>query len=237
MTKNKIKTILEQEFIHGYTTFDRLFMASMLLLQIVVFIIVPDSWLSIVCGISGVISTVLCAKGKISFYFIGFIQTITYLILAWQNWLVGECIEQIFYLVTMIWGIFLWKKNLKVDENNAAYVEVKKFSLLMWIVSVFCTIVGTLLTGYCLTLVNSNQPYLDASTNVIAVFAQFMMIKGYREQWMWWMVLNCIMIVIWGRVGNWTMVAMYIAWLLNCGYAWYNWTQLHRTQKYSQEMN
>ena len=73
---NKIKKILEQEFVNGYTWFDKLFMISMLALQIIVFVIVPDTLLSIVCGISGVISTVLCAKGKISFYFIGFITSI-----------------------------------------------------------------------------------------------------------------------------------------------------------------
>ena len=109
----KFKKILKQEFINGYTWFDRLFMLSMLAMQIVVFVLVPDSWISIVCGISGVISTVLCAKGKISFYFIGFVQTITYLILAWQNWFLGEILENLFYLVTMIWGIFLWKNNKK----------------------------------------------------------------------------------------------------------------------------
>lgn len=229
MTKKKMTNILKQEFINGYTTFDKLFMLSMLALQIIVFIIVPDTLLSIICGISGVISTVLCAKGKISFYFIGFIQTITYLILAWQNWFVGEVLENIFYLVTMIWGICVWKKNSTVDDNDAAYVEAKKFTPTMWIISVLATIVATIITGYCLTLVNSNQPYLDAATNVIAVFAQLMMVKRYREQWPWWMVLNIICVVMWYRAGNWSMVAMYIAWIINCVYGWLNWSKLNKT--------
>ena len=46
-----------------------------------------------------------------SFYFIGFIQTTTYLVLSWQNCFYGEVMENIFYLVTMVWGIFVWKKN------------------------------------------------------------------------------------------------------------------------------
>lgn len=225
---NKIKKILRQEFVNGYTLFDKLFMISMLLMQIIVFIIVPDSWISIVCGISGVISTVLCAKGKISFYFIGFIQTGTYLVLAWQNWFVGEIFENIFYLGTMVWGIFVWKKNSMVDNNGAAYVEAKKFTSIMWIVSVVATVIATIITGYCLTLVNSNQPYLDAATNVIAVFAQIMMVRRYREQWPWWMVLNCICVAMWYRAGNWSMVAMYIAWIINCVYGWVNWSKLEK---------
>ena len=81
----RIKDILTKEFMRGYSTFDKLFMVAMLLVQIIVFCIVPDSPLGIVAGISGVISVVLCAKGKISFYFIGFVQTISYLFLAWQR--------------------------------------------------------------------------------------------------------------------------------------------------------
>ena len=70
---NKIKNILTKEFMKGYSLFDRVFMLAMLALQIVVFVFNPDSLLGIVAGISGVVSVVLCAKGKISFYFIGFV--------------------------------------------------------------------------------------------------------------------------------------------------------------------
>lgn len=28
--------------------------------------------------------------------------------------------------------------------------------------------------------------------------------------------------------GNWSMVAMYIAWTANCIYGWWNWTKLNK---------
>ena len=93
---NKLNEKMNSEFMKGYSLFDKWFMLAMLLMQIIVFIINPDSLLGIIAGISGVISVVLCAKGKISFYFIGFVQTISYLILAWQNCFYGEVIENVF---------------------------------------------------------------------------------------------------------------------------------------------
>ena len=48
----------------GYSAFEKIFLWSMVALQIVVFCIVPDSPLNIIAGIAGVISVVLCAKGK-----------------------------------------------------------------------------------------------------------------------------------------------------------------------------
>ena len=114
----KISTWIKNELWVGYTVFEKLFLISMLVLQIVVFIISPDTIIGIISGISGVISVVLCAKGKISFYYVGFVQTISYLYLAWTNKLYGEVIENIFYLVTMVWGIFLWKKNMQKNDDN-----------------------------------------------------------------------------------------------------------------------
>ena len=72
-----MKKFLLSEFWLGYTVFEKIYMLIMLLIQMIVFIINPDSVLNIIAGISGVISVVLCAKGKISFYYIGFIQTVT----------------------------------------------------------------------------------------------------------------------------------------------------------------
>jgi nicotinamide mononucleotide transporter len=232
----KIKKALTQEFLRGYSTFDKLFMASMLALQIITFIIVPDTALSIIAGISGVISTVLCAKGKISFYFIGFVQTISYLILSWQNKFYGEVMENIFYLVTMVWGIFVWKKNSEVDDSGSANVKALKFTPLMWTLSIASTAVATFIMGFILTKIGSAQAYTDAATNILAIFAQLLMVKRYREQWIWWLVIDVLCIKMWFVAGNWTMVAMYIAWTINCIYGWVNWSKLENKQNASTEI-
>lgn len=227
----RIKDILTKEFMRGYSTFDKLFMVAMLLVQIIVFCIVPDSPLGIVAGISGVISVVLCAKGKISFYFIGFVQTISYLFLAWQNCFYGEVMENIFYLITMIWGIFVWKKNSTVDDKGSAHVEALKFTSKMWVLSILGTVICTIAMGYWLTTIGSHQAYTDAATNILAIFAQILMVKRYREQWIWWLVIDVLCLKMWFVAGNWSMVAMYIAWTINCIYGWYNWNKLEKENK------
>ena len=224
----RIKNALTQEFMRGYSLFDKLFMISMLLVQIVVFCVSPDSVLGVIAGISGVISVVLCAKGKISFYFIGFVQTITYTFLAWRNCFYGEVMENIFYLVTMVWGIFVWKKNSTVDDNGSAHVEVLKFTPVMWVLSILGTVACTLGMGYWLDSIGSAQAYTDAATNILAIFAQILMVKRYKEQWLWWFIIDILCLKMWFVAGNWSMVAMYVAWTINCVYGWYNWTKLNK---------
>lgn len=228
MVKNK--NWIKNEFWTGYTLFEKLFMLSMLLVQIIVYCVAPDTVLGIISGIAGVISVVLCAKGKLSFYFIGFVQTITYLYLAWQNCFYGEVIENIFYLVTMVWGIFIWKKNMAKNDDGSSDVLAKRFTITQWILSVVGTIGMTIGMGFFLDRIGSAQAYTDAATNVMAIIAQLLMIFRYREQWIWWLVIDIFCIKMWFVAGNWSMVAMYIAWTANTIYGWYNWSKLNRAQ-------
>lgn len=226
----KIKDWFMKTFWTGYNTFEKIFLFAMVALQIVVFVINPDTPLNIIAGLAGVISVVLCAKGKIAFYFIGFVQTVTYLYLAWKNKFYGEVAENVFYFVTMIWGIFVWKKNIVENEDGTEDVAAKVFTAKQWILSIIITIIGTIGMGYVLNMIGSAQAYTDAATNVLAIIAQILMVRRYKEQWLWWLVIDVLCIKMWFVAGNWSMVAMYIAWTANCIYGWYNWEKLNKQQ-------
>lgn len=226
----RIKNWVLKHFWNGYSTFEKLFLLAMILTQIVVFIICPDTPLNIIAGLAGVVSVVMCAKGRTMFYFVGFIQTITYLVLSWQNHFYGEVLENLFYFVTMIWGIFVWKKNEVTNEDGTEDVLAKKFTGVQWVLSILATVVSTIAMGYLLNKVGSAQAYTDAATNVMAIFAQLLMVRRYREQWIWWFVIDVFCIKLWWIAGNWSMVAMYIAWTANTVYGFINWSKLNKEQ-------
>ena len=229
----KIKNWTLKHFWTGYSTFEKLFLLLGVLLQIVVFIISPDTPLNIIAGLAGVVSVVMCAKGRTMFYFVGFIQTCTYLLLAWQNRFYGEVLENLFYFVTMIWGIFVWKKNEIKNEDGTEDVLAKKFTPIQWVLSIVGTVATTLLMGYWLDDIGSAQAYTDAATNVMAIFAQLLMVRCYREQWIWWFVIDVFCIKLWAVAGNWSMVAMYIFWTANTVYGFVNWSKLNKEQTLS----
>ena len=219
---------LKREMWDGFSIKEKLFMWGMVLLQILVYIVAPDSWYGVVAGIAGCISVVLTAKGRWMMYPIGFIQNFTYTVLAFQNMFYGEVMEQVFYVVTMIWGMFTWAKNMNINADGTHEVKTRKFTFIDWVVSICATALATWLFGLFLKGLNAAQPFTDAATNVMALFAQIMMVKRYREQWVWWIVIDLLCIKMWFVAGNWSMVAMYIAWTANCAYGWYNWTKLNK---------
>lgn len=219
---------LKREMWDGFSLNEKLFMWGMVLLQILVYIVAPDSWYGVVAGIAGCISVVLTAKGRWMMYPIGFIQNFTYTVLAFQNMFYGEVIEQVFYIVTMIWGMVAWARNMHTNEDGTQDVNTRKFGLAEWLFTIVGVAIGTWLFGRVLVAMGAAQPYTDAATNVMALFAQILMVKRYREQWVLWLLIDLFCIKMWWVAGNWSMVAMYIAWTANCIYGWYNWTKLNK---------
>ena len=219
---------LKREMWDGFSLYEKLFMWGMVVLQILVYIVAPDSWYGVVAGIAGCISVVLTAKGRWMMYPIGFIQNFTYTVLAFQNMFYGEVIEQVFYIVTMIWGMVAWARNMHTNEDGTQDVNTRKFGLAEWLFTIAGVVIGTWLFGRVLVAMGAAQPYTDAATNVMALFAQILMVKRYREQWALWLLIDVFCIKMWGVAGNWSMVAMYVAWTANCIYGWMNWTKLNK---------
>lgn len=218
---------IKNEFWNGYSWFERLFLISMVLLQVIVYCFVPDTPIGMVCGIAGVICVVLTAKGKISSYLFNFIQMITYMVICWNARLFLEFGEQVFYFVACIFGVFLWKKNMKKNDDGTEQVIAKKFKPWHWVVTVIVTIVSTLTLGYFGdNILGSTLSYLDAFTVALAVIAQLLMVWRYREQWAIWIAIDVSSLVMFIILGQWSMVAMYIAWTINAFYGWHNWSKL-----------
>ena len=220
---------LKNEFWNGYNLFEKVFMLSMILLQVVVYCFVPDTPIGIICGVAGCICVVLTAKGKISSYVFNFIQMITYMIICWDLALYFEFGEQVFYFAACIVGVFLWKKNMNKNDDGTKQVKAKAMKLWQWAVVIVATILTTLGLGLLGEFVlDGTLPYLDAFSVALAVIAQILMVLRYREQWAIWILIDVTSLIMFIMLNNWSMIAMYLAWTINAIYGWYNWTKLQK---------
>lgn len=223
---------MRAEFINGRSLFDWCFLILGLLLQAVAIVYgyitgTPDGVISIVCSISGVISVVLCAQGKISFYLFAYLQMFTYTFgVAIPNHLWGEAWENLFYFITQTYGIYVWYKIYRVKKGNqSAEVKAKKLNVAGWIITIEALIFGVTALSFVLHKTSDPQPFIDAISTIPAFIAQILMVLGYREQWLHWLIIDIASVIMFIMVGNWMMVAMFIFWTINCIYGWYKWTK------------
>src|SRR5690606_16120122 len=129
-----------------------------------------------------------------------------------------------------------WKKNMvKDEEKETKIVETRKFTAKDWIIWLGVTVAGTISLGFIFDSFSGTQPYIDALTLVMALVGQFLMLYRYREQWVFWGVLNVVSIYQWATLGNMSLVALYIAFLINNIYGVYMWSK--ETKQTKLELN
>ena len=217
----KINNILYSEFIEGRNINEHLFMFIGIFLQLVVWYITNDSLISLISGVTGIISVILCSQRKISFYFFGFIQLGTYMYLAWQQRFYGELIENIFYIITMLIGIVVWLKNYNTEEQ---IVESKRLSDRLFYIICSIMVFICILFGYYMKYFTDNtQPFMDSFSTVPAFIAQTLLMLRYREQWIFWIIIDVVSIFMWMFADNWIMVIQFIFWTMNCIYGYRKW--------------
>lgn len=211
--------------IFRHKNFSSWFMATGILIQILTFLIMKDPILSCISGIAGVISVVQCSERKISFYFWGFLQIGTFVAICLQENLYAKLIENAFYVVTMLFGIWVWLRNKDTDDNK----KVKSKSLSEDAKSnIFMAVIVSVCCFSCiLSSTDDPLPIMDSLTTVPAIAAQALMVTRHKEQWIYWGFVDIVNIALWAIAGNWCMVAQYIFWTINCLYGAYNWKILN----------
>lgn len=231
---------LKEELFGGWSPFEKFLVPGLVLMQLIVYITNPEDWIGMLAGVSGVLCVTFVAKGKISNYFFGLIQVVLYLYLSWQAVLYGEVLLNLFYFVAQFTGFYAWHKNLQTDttdESEAKVVKAKGLSPAMWLVTIASTVVAWYGFGLFLQAFGSNQPFIDSITTSLSVVAQILMIYRYKEQWLFWILVNITSIWLWYAVSSPAMIAMYVGFLINSIYGWLNWLQLKRQAEAVQVSN
>jgi nicotinamide mononucleotide transporter len=82
-----------------------------------------------------------------------------------------------------------------------------------------------------LTHLGGQLALIDAMSTVFSVIALIMQVARYAEQWLLWIIVNIVSVIMWilliGKDSSAvTMVVMWIAYLFNSIYGYYNWKKL-----------
>ena len=185
--------------------------------------LMPDNPWSLVSGLLGICSVVLGAQGNILTFVFGFAQVGTYTYLCIIERFYAEIALNIFYFITMMYGVYVWRKRL---TNDSLQIQTRTLSNKLAPLLVLGVVFLSLVTGWCLNRYTDDpQPYLDAFTTVPAIVAQILMVLAFREQWYIWMLVDVLAFVMWLRAGNYCMAAQYLFWCANCVYGYVQWTR------------
>ena len=222
MKKTDIKRTLYNEFVAGQTIADGVLILCGLLLQVVTYWITGDSLLSLITGMLGVFSVTLCSQRRVSSFLFGIFQISCYMVLAARQHFFGELVENGFYLLTTLAGIYTWTRNYDAgDDGNS--VQARRLSARGWAVTLLFFLLGVAGGYWLLRRTSDPHPLLDTVSSVPAFVAQVLMMLRYREQWLFWIVVYLVKVAMWVVQGDWCMAAQFSFWVVVCIYGLKKW--------------
>jgi len=185
-----------------------------------------DTLMGIISATTGVICVVCTGKGKLSAYIFGAINTLLYAIIAFKAQYYGEVmLNALYYFPLQFYGIYIWSKNM----NQVTHEVKKKQMSFKNKVLMFCiTAVSTLIYGFILQLMGGALPYIDALSTCVSVVAMIISIKMYAEQWILWIIVDVVTVIMWGVAflnGNDSVATllMWIVYLFNAIIMYFKW--------------
>jgi len=178
-------------------------------------------------SLSGILCVGLIAIGRREGFLIGIYNSLSYSMLAYSNGLFGEMyLNLLFFVPTGVIGYLMWGRHTLKNKTVAMRQLSRTYR---WYVATAC-ILSTSGLGLLLQLnPDQNTPFIDATTNVLSIVATFLMMWRYKEQWLLYILLNIITIIMWalrvlaeGEAGD-LMVLMWSIFLLNSVFGYWRW--------------
>lgn len=217
-----------KNYFSDWTLFEISWLIISTLTMLTLSIVWGDSPMALISGITGIISVVLCAKGKISTYAFACVNVGLYAIIAYQNRLFGEVMLNGFYYLPMnIVGFYMWRKQ-KDDEGTVIARRLTAKQIILLVIGLLIAI-----TAYWRVLValGGNLQLIDSITTVLSIVAFLLQIGRFMEQWILWLIINVFSITMWSLLlgtpeGSVTMIIMFSAYLINGVYGFRNWLKL-----------
>lgn len=171
-----------------------------------------DNALGIITSMTGVTCVILVGKGKMSNYIFGTVNVLLYALTAWKARYYGDVmLNLLYYFPTNIIGWFVWVRHVD-KESNEVYKE--RMTVKQDIIVTLISIIGIFAYSYILKLLGGNLPLVDSMSTVLSIVAQILMIKRYTEQWIVWIVVDVVSVIMWiaALFGEGQSIAVLMMW-------------------------
>lgn len=225
--KESIKGFIKEE-ITGWSKFNLIWLIFATAVILGLSIYWGDTLVSIIAAVTGVWCVILTGQGKRSSFIWGMVNVIFYIIVALKAKYYGEVMLNALYYIPMNFvGWFAWKKHMNAESG-----EVKKQRLPLKKGIIVYALTAVAIAGYGMVLkrLGGNLPYIDSMSTVVSVVAQILSVKRLTEQWVLWIVVDIVTVIMWAvnfANGGETIatLAMWSIYLINAFIMFYRWNK------------
>jgi nicotinamide mononucleotide transporter len=151
------------------------------------------------------------------------ISTAIYTLLFWNVSLLMESALNIYYMGMAVYGWRQWR----MGGENHQQLSIQEWPLRRHFLIASVLLVVTLVSGYILSQKTlAAWPYLDSFTTWASVLTTYMVAKKVLENWLYWILIDSISMVIYAERGLYLTALLFAGYLVICVFGYLNWRRL-----------
>ncbi|OON38898.1 nicotinamide riboside transporter PnuC [Izhakiella australiensis] len=216
------------------------------------------SWIEAIGTLAGLLCIWFASLEKIINYPFGLLNVTLFAVIFFQIQLYASLLLQLFFFAANIYGWYAWSRQ---TNDNQAALKIRWLPLpkaLAWLaicaiaiglMTVFINPVFAFLTRLAVAIMGAMGltvampqlqpdafPFWDSCMMVLSVAAMILMTRKYVENWLLWLVINVISVMIFSRQGVYAMALEYVILTLialNGSWLWIKSARQHGSQALS----
>ena len=168
------------------------------------------SWIEAVGTLAGLLCIWLASLEKISNYAFGLINVTLFAIIFFQIQLYASLLLQLFFFAANIYGWYAWSRQ---NSQQEAELQIRWLPLpkaIAWFVACVVAMSGIGLQVTMPVLQPDAFPFWDSCMMVLSIAAMILMTRKYVENWLLWVIINVISVVIFALQGVYAMSLEYL---------------------------
>ncbi len=177
--------------------------------------------------LTGLLYVVLAAKNNPQCWIWGIISCA---LLAWVSFveykLYADSFLQFLYVLVGFFGLYQWKFGRVSTRRSIRSLPLRQHLQILALGLITAAISGHLLRRYT----DAFAGFADSMTTIFGILATILLVYKVRENWLYWIVIDILMAVLYFLRGGCLASALYLIFFLTAIYGWYRWTRIVQSQ-------
>lgn len=182
--------------------------------------------IEIFATIFGLIQGILILQNKRSNWIFYILNISMLLVFSIINYLYGDIINNIIYLIMGVSGAILWSR--RSEDNKITTCSTKERLLYMFLIFFV-----TILLGNALSKTNDPLPFMDAFSTTSSFMATLYMVRRKIDTWIIWTINDISYIVEYSLLPEtaYCLIVLNTIWTLMAILSYINWNRIIKTYK------
>lgn len=183
-----------------------------------------ELWEALAVGLALGYLLLATRENSLCWYF-AFFSTAIYTVLFWDASLLMESLLNIYYMGMAVYGWLQWRRG--GDDHQG--VSIRRLSLQQHGAIIVGVVLLSAVSGYLLRSNGSAAwPYLDSFTTWASVITTFMVARKVLENWLYWVVIDALSIVLYIDRGFHMTALLFVAYIGIAIYGYVSWARHYR---------